>query len=105
MAIETYGCTMNQADSDIMRGLISKHFELSPVEDADVVVINSCGVVDYTERKITRRIQELKASVKKIALAGCLTRISDTALNLSDSAISPDNTASIVAAIISARPG
>lgn len=105
MAIETYGCTMNQADSDIMRGLISRQFELSSVEDADVVVINSCGVVDYTERKIIRRIKELKTSGKKVVLAGCLTRISDLAVNLSDSAISPENVIYIVDAVLSARNG
>ncbi len=99
MAIETYGCTMNQADSDIMRGLISREFELSTAEDADVVVINSCGVIDYTERKIIRRMRELKAKGKKVVLAGCLTRISQQALELSDSAVSPDNVLKIVEAI------
>lgn len=105
VAIETYGCTMNQADSDIMRGLISKYFELSSVEDADVVVINSCGVVDYTERKIIRRIRELKSSGKKVVLAGCLPRINYKALELSDSAISPENVSFIVDAIFSAMNG
>ncbi|MEM4291881.1 MAG: hypothetical protein QXR50_04110, partial [Archaeoglobaceae archaeon] len=38
IAIETYGCTMNQSDSDIMRAFLSEHFELSNVEDAEVVV-------------------------------------------------------------------
>ena len=71
---------MNQADSDIMRGLISKYFELSDVENADVVVINSCGVIEYTERKIIRRMKELKSLGKKIVLAGCLSRISKEAV-------------------------
>lgn len=96
---------MNQADSDIMRGLISKYFELSSVDDADVVVINSCGVVEYTERKIIRRIGELKNSGKKVVLAGCLSRINDKALELSDSAISPENVSFIVDAILSAMDG
>ncbi len=105
VAIETYGCTMNQADSDIMRGLISRYFELSNVEEADIVVVNSCGVVDYTERKIIRRIRELKALGKKVVLAGCLTRISDEALTISDSAVSPENVASVVDAVLSAQNG
>ncbi len=105
VAIETYGCTMNQADSDIMRGLISREFELSTTEDADVVVINSCGVIDYTERKIIRRMRELKAKGKKVVLAGCLTRISQQALELSDSAISPDNVLKIVDAICASLNG
>lgn len=99
VAIETYGCTMNQSDSDVMRALISEHFELSSVEEADVVVINSCGVIEYTERKIIRRIQELKSLGKKVVLAGCLSRISKNALDISDSAISPDNLEKVVEAI------
>jgi MiaB-like tRNA modifying enzyme len=105
VAIETYGCTTNQADSDIMRGLLSGHFELSPVEQADVVVVNSCGVIDFTERKIIRRMVELKRSGKKIVLAGCLTRISREALDIADSAISPDNLDMVVDAVYSALNG
>lgn len=105
VAIETYGCTTNQADSDIMRGLISRHFEVSSVENADVVVLNSCGVIDFTERKIIRRMIELKNKGKKVVLAGCLTRISRDALGLADSAISPDNLDRVVDAVLSAFNG
>uniref|UniRef100_A0A7J2THZ9 tRNA-t(6)A37 methylthiotransferase n=1 Tax=Archaeoglobus fulgidus TaxID=2234 RepID=A0A7J2THZ9_ARCFL len=105
VAIETYGCTMNQADSDIMRALISEHFVLSDVSDAEIVVINSCGVIDFTERKILKRIQELKSSGKKVVLAGCLSRISNEALKLADSAVSPDNLDRIVDAIRAAFNG
>ncbi|WP_048098264.1 tRNA (N(6)-L-threonylcarbamoyladenosine(37)-C(2))-methylthiotransferase [Archaeoglobus sulfaticallidus] len=89
--IETYGCTSNQADSDIMRGLIAKEFTLSSIDDADVVVINSCGVVEYTERKILRRVQELKSSGKRVILAGCLPRIAGIKDSIADSIVSPDN--------------
>ncbi len=99
VAIETYGCTMNQSDSDVMRAFLSNHFELSNVENAEVVVINSCGVIEFTERKIIRRIQELKSAGKKVVLAGCLSRISKEALNLADSAISPDNLEKVVEAV------
>ncbi len=90
VAIETYGCTMNQADSDIMRGVISKKWEISDVEEADVVVINSCGVVEFTERKIVRRVKELKRRGKKVVLAGCLGRINSGIVDICDAAISPD---------------
>ena len=53
--IETYGCTTNQADSDIMRGVLSKRFSLADsVDEADVVIVNTCGVISFTERKILR---------------------------------------------------
>lgn len=96
---------MNQADSDIIRGLVSKEFELSSVEDADVVIVNSCGVIDYTERKIIRRIKDLKKLGKKIVLAGCLTRISEEALRICDSAIAPDNVEKVVEAVKAALNG
>ncbi|MEM2716929.1 MAG: tRNA (N(6)-L-threonylcarbamoyladenosine(37)-C(2))-methylthiotransferase [Archaeoglobaceae archaeon] len=105
VALETYGCTMNQADSDIIRAYLAKEFTLTNVDDADVVVINSCGVIDFTERKIIRRIVELKNAGKKIVLAGCLTRISKPAVELSDSAVSPDNLDKIVEAVKSAFNG
>ncbi|MET1124386.1 MAG: tRNA (N(6)-L-threonylcarbamoyladenosine(37)-C(2))-methylthiotransferase [Archaeoglobaceae archaeon] len=105
VAIETYGCTMNQADSDVMRGLISRYFTLCDVEEADVVVVNSCGVVDFTERKIIRRIRELKELGKKVVLAGCLTRISGEAVALSDAAVSPDNVDRIVEAVVASLDG
>lgn len=66
---------MNQADSDIMRGIISQKHQLTGEEDADVVVLNTCGVVDFTERKILRRIEDLKPN-KKVVVAGCLPKIS-----------------------------
>ncbi|MDI9645184.1 MAG: tRNA (N(6)-L-threonylcarbamoyladenosine(37)-C(2))-methylthiotransferase [Archaeoglobales archaeon] len=99
VAIETYGCTMNQADSDIIRGILAKEFEISDVSDAEVVVINSCSVIDFTERKIIRRIKELKASGKKVVLAGCMARTSKEALELSDAAVSPDNLEKIAEAV------
>lgn len=96
---------MNQSDSDVIRALVAENFVLSDVKDADVVVINSCGVIDFTERKIIKRIRELKSLGKKVVLAGCLTRISKEALNLADSAISPDNLDKIVDAIKGACDG
>ena len=105
VAIETYGCTMNQSDSDVMRHILSREFSLSNVEDSDVVVINSCGVIEYTERKIVRRILELKSAGKKVVLAGCLPRISKNALELADSAITPDNLEMVVEAVKSTLNG
>ncbi|WP_457550681.1 tRNA (N(6)-L-threonylcarbamoyladenosine(37)-C(2))-methylthiotransferase [Archaeoglobus sp.] len=93
VCIETYGCTMNQSDSDIMRGIVSKNFELvESVDVADVVIINSCGVVDFTERKILKRAESLKRLGKKVVMAGCLPRIvTKKCLEVSDALVSPDN--------------
>lgn len=66
---------MNQADTDIIRGILSDKHEIVSLEEAEIVVVNSCGVIEYTERKILKRIQELKKS-RKVILAGCLPKIS-----------------------------
>ncbi|MFQ6089517.1 MAG: tRNA (N(6)-L-threonylcarbamoyladenosine(37)-C(2))-methylthiotransferase [Candidatus Methanofastidiosia archaeon] len=71
--LETYGCTMNKSDSEIMRYLLRDELT-DDLSMADVVIINSCGVKEKTERKIRRRIRELNG--KRIILAGCLPRIS-----------------------------
>ena len=91
--IKTYGCTMNQADADIIRGVVSKHFELAEnIEDAEVVVVNTCGVIDHTERKIIKEIAELKRSGKRVVGAGCLARISrNKMVEMCDGVVSPDN--------------
>ncbi len=104
VAIETYGCTMNQADSDIMRcELFRQGFEIVPVEEAEVVVLNSCGVVEYTEKKIIKRAIELKKRGKKVVIAGCLPRISSKKVReVADSAISPDNVLDVCNAVIAA---
>lgn len=99
--IETYGCTSNQADTDIMRGIIKRQFQLvDSCEESDVVVLNSCGVIEHTERKIIRRIVELKRKGKKIVLAGCLPRISGKINgSMVDSIIAPENLVDVGRAI------
>ncbi len=107
VAIETYGCTMNQSDSDIMRyELFKLGFEIVPVEEAEVVILNSCGVIDYTEKKIIKRAVELRKSGKKVVIAGCLPRISSRKVRaIADSAISPDNLLKIGEAVKAALDG
>ncbi|MBO8183069.1 MAG: tRNA (N(6)-L-threonylcarbamoyladenosine(37)-C(2))-methylthiotransferase [Archaeoglobus sp.] len=89
--IETYGCTSNQADSDIIRGLAKRYFALSDFESCDIAIINSCGVIEHTERKVLRRLQEIKKLGKRVILAGCLPRISPSVDGISDGVLTPDN--------------
>ena len=72
---ETYGCTMNQSDTEIMMGQIKKHQIVDKASDSDVVIINSCGVIAYTERKIIKNLEKYRAQGKKIIISGCLPRI------------------------------
>jgi threonylcarbamoyladenosine tRNA methylthiotransferase CDKAL1 len=93
--LETYGCKLNQSDSDLIRGILLENFKETDLKKADFVVINSCGVVEKTERKIIKRIKELKKLKKKIILAGCLSLISQKAKRLSDGVIGPKDILSI----------
>ncbi len=67
---ETYGCSLNFSDTDIMKGFFDDS-ELTNLENAEVVVINTCTVKGPTERKMLKRIKEL-SKTKKVVVAGCL---------------------------------
>ena len=73
ISIETYGCAMNKADSEIIAGLLEeKGFLNSCPDDADILIVNTCIVKTPTERKILKRLNELKNSKKKVIVSGCL---------------------------------
>jgi len=74
--IESYGCSANQSDAEIVLGLLSKA-GLDPVEtveDANLLIINTCYVKQSTENKILGRITELakKFPEKKMIISGCM---------------------------------
>ncbi len=73
--IETYGCTLNSADSDILSAILKeKNYEI--VDDAsssDVVVVNTCTVKGTTENKIRERVRSLVGSDKPLVIAGCMS--------------------------------
>ncbi|MDI6645168.1 MAG: tRNA (N(6)-L-threonylcarbamoyladenosine(37)-C(2))-methylthiotransferase [Methanobacteriaceae archaeon] len=77
--IETFGCTFNQGDSQIMAGLLEEnHAKLVPeVEDADVIIVNTCYVKHPTEQKMLNRIHKLQKNFpdKKLLVAGCMVEI------------------------------
>jgi ribosomal protein S12 methylthiotransferase len=70
---------MNQVDSEhIMGGLVSLGFEITPEEEADIIVVNTCGFIEDACRESIDTIvslAELKksGSLKTLVVAGCLT--------------------------------
>ncbi|MCP4647907.1 MAG: tRNA (N(6)-L-threonylcarbamoyladenosine(37)-C(2))-methylthiotransferase [bacterium] len=71
VSVETYGCTLNRADSDIMKGILEEAgYLLSP--DSPIFILNTCAVKETTENKLIFRIEKLKSEGKKIVVAGCL---------------------------------
>ena len=61
--IETYGCQMNFADSEIVGAILLKHNHqiVTDIQQADVVLINTCAIRDNAEQRIRKRLGELKA--------------------------------------------
>ena len=77
--IETYGCQMNFADSEIVSAILTKeHFALTKeIGEADFILINTCAIRDNAEQRIRKRLHELKALQRqrqwvKIGILGCM---------------------------------
>jgi len=81
---ETYGCSANQNNTEIMYGLVVKasHKIVENPGEADVVIINTCIVKGPTETKIRRRIQDLQKLNKPIIVAGCMPDVRSQELRL-----------------------
>ena len=77
--IETYGCQMNFADSEIVASLLQKegHSVVTDIEQADYVLINTCAIRDNAEQRIRKRLRELRAlqgrhKQLRIGILGCM---------------------------------
>ena len=77
--IETYGCTFNQADSEIMAGVLRENsIELvDNPDDADAIIVNTCYVKLPTESKVINRIKRLQQQYpqKQIIVGGCMVEV------------------------------
>lgn len=71
--IETYGCAANQAESEIIAGLLAKAgFDVvKNIVVADIVIVNSCVVKHTTEQRLLSRLKEISVLQKKLIIAGC----------------------------------
>ncbi len=72
--IETYGCSANQNNSEILKGLLTQsNYQITNNQDiADIIILNTCIVKGKTENKIKRRIQDLSKTKKLIVITGCM---------------------------------
>jgi threonylcarbamoyladenosine tRNA methylthiotransferase CDKAL1 len=72
--IKTYGCTLNQADSDIISSVL-KNNDMEVVDSeslADVVIVNTCTVKKATSQRILYKLNKLDASGKRLIVTGCM---------------------------------
>ena len=75
--VETYGCTMNFGEGrQLSEDMASLGYEpADSVDDADIVVLNTCTVVETTEKRMLSRISELKRQGKRIVVTGCMAQV------------------------------
>jgi tRNA-2-methylthio-N6-dimethylallyladenosine synthase len=82
--IETFGCQMNVADTErALTGLRKAGYEVtSAPDDADVVLLNTCSVRERAERKVFRRVGELRKSPRHpvIGVMGCVAQLEGPAI-------------------------
>jgi tRNA-2-methylthio-N6-dimethylallyladenosine synthase len=77
--IETYGCQMNVADSELMLGVLAREGYVA-VDDpaaADVVLVNTCAVRDHAEQKVLSRLGELQRCKRPggvLGVVGCMAQ-------------------------------
>ena len=66
--IETYGCQMNVADSEVVAAIIqTTNAEITECwEDADIIILNTCSIRDNAEQKVGARLRELKAHLRDL---------------------------------------
>ncbi|HEY2956312.1 MAG TPA: tRNA (N6-isopentenyl adenosine(37)-C2)-methylthiotransferase MiaB [Candidatus Eisenbacteria bacterium] len=79
--LETYGCQMNVADSEVMAGVLERAgMTLTDrPEDADAVVLNTCAIREHAEQRVLGRLGEfarLKAARPSlvVGVAGCMAQ-------------------------------
>lgn len=87
--IETYGCQMNVADSEVVASIMqSDGYELTDkITDADTVFINTCSIRDNAEQKVLSRLQYLQSLKRKkhhlvVGVIGCMAeRVQEELIN------------------------
>ncbi len=69
--LETYGCAANQGNSEAFSAALIEMGHLpSSLEEADLVIVNTCVVTGKTERRMKKRLSQLQG--KRLVIAGCL---------------------------------
>lgn len=75
--VESYGCTMNYGEGEELAERMDAlgHARAPSADEADIVILNTCTVVDTTEKRMIRRMNELKAAGKQVIVTGCMAKV------------------------------
>lgn len=87
--IETYGCQMNVADSEVVASIMGMagYAVTDNIENADAILLNTCSIRDNAEQKIVSRLQYLASLRRKgrkiiVGVIGCMAeRVKDSLIN------------------------
>jgi tRNA-2-methylthio-N6-dimethylallyladenosine synthase len=78
----TYGCQMNEYDSERVAGLLrQERYEITDREsDADIIILNTCAIREKAEEKVFSKLGELKALKRRnpdlvVGLMGCMAQL------------------------------
>ena len=99
--IESYGCAMNFSDSEIVASILSSNgYNTTHIlEDADLVLVNTCSIRDKAEQTIRKRLEKYNAVKRinpkmKVGVLGCMAeRLKETFLDeekIVDLVVGPD---------------
>jgi tRNA-2-methylthio-N6-dimethylallyladenosine synthase len=77
--IETYGCQMNVADSELMFGMLGRegYTRTDEPAEADVLLVNTCAVRDNAEQRVIGRVGELQRYRRPggvLGVVGCMAQ-------------------------------
>jgi tRNA-2-methylthio-N6-dimethylallyladenosine synthase len=77
--LETYGCQMNVADSELMLGVLAAqgYLQTRAPEEADVLLVNTCAVRDNAEQRVIGRVGELQRHKRPgtvLGVVGCMAQ-------------------------------
>jgi tRNA-2-methylthio-N6-dimethylallyladenosine synthase len=85
--IETYGCQMNVADTDMVKGLLggAGYARTDRADQADVILINTCAVREKAEDRVYARARELASHKQRrrgvtLGIIGCMAEHLKTAI-------------------------
>jgi len=114
--IETYGCQMNVADSEVVAAILQqKNYDITEsAENADLILVNTCSIRENAEMRVRGRLENLGAIKRKnndlvIGVIGCMAeRIKDKLFDDNkniDLIVGPDAYRDLPKLIRSAREG
>jgi tRNA-2-methylthio-N6-dimethylallyladenosine synthase len=100
--IESYGCQMNFADSEIVASILRENnfTTTSKIEEAELILLNTCAIRENAEQKVRNRLQHLvpfknKRKNVKIGILGCMAERLKTKLleeeKIVDMVVGPDS--------------